>query len=127
MTRALPLFVLALLVSSAAFAQTTTYQVTNPVSGVYITPFRAFSIPLTNGARVMCLVVGRNSASYGQTSPAVGLIFLTLGGTAMACAPLMGSPTSNVGTFQGVDANGKPFSGGYSFVITTQYRCSGGR
>src|SRR5215475_4243965 len=128
MTRVLPLFVLALLVSSAASAQTTTrYTVTNPVSGVSSTPFRVFSIPLTNGAEVNWLEVGPNTACSGQTSPAVGFIFLSLGGVAMACAPLMGSPTSTVGSFQGVDPNGKPFSGNYSFVITTKYRCTGGR
>ena len=128
MTRVLPLCVLALLVSSAAFAQTTTtYTVTSPVSGVYSTPFRAFSIPLTNDAQVSWLEVGANTACSGQTSPAVGFIFLTFGGVAMPCAPLTGSPTPTVGSFQGVDANGTPFSGTYSFTITTQYRCSGGR
>jgi hypothetical protein len=128
MTRMLSLFVLALLVSSAAFAQTTTtYTVTNPVSGVYSTPFRAFSIPLTNGAAVTWLEVGPNTACYGQTSPAVGFIFFSFGGVAMPCAPLTGSPTPTVGSFQGVGANGQPFSGTYSFTITTTYRCSGGR
>jgi hypothetical protein len=131
MNRMLPLFVLALLVSSAAFAQTTTtYTVTSPVSGVDSTPFRAFSLPLTNGANgaeVNWLEVGANTACYGQTSPAVGFIFLGVGGVAMPCAPLTGSPTATVGSFQGVDANGQPFSGSYSFTITTKYRCSGGR
>lgn len=128
MTRVLSLCVLALLVCPAAFAQTTTtYTVTSPVSGVYSTPFRAFSIPLTNDAQVSWLEVGANTACSGQTSPAVGFIFLTFGGVAMPCAPLTGSPTPTVGSFQGVDANGTPFSGTYSFTITTQYRCSGGR
>ncbi len=128
MTRMLPLFVLALLVSPVAFAQTTTtYTVTSPVSGVDSTPFRAFSIPLTTGAQVSWLEVGANTACNGQTSPAVGFIDLSFGGVAMPCASLIGSPTPNVGSFQGVDANGKAFSGNYSFVITTQYRCSGGR
>ena len=95
--------------------------------GVYSTPFRAFSIPLTNSAQVNWLEVGANTACSGQTSPAVGFIFLTVGGVAMPCAPLTGSPTPTVGSFQGVDANGTPFSGTYSFTITTQYRCSGGR
>ena len=128
MTRVFPLFVFALFVCSAAFAQTTgSYTVTNPVSGVYSTPFRAFSVPLTNGVAVNWLEVGANTACYGQTSPAVGFIFLSFGGVAMPCAPLTGSPTPTVGSFQGVDANGTPFSGSYSFAITTQYRCSGGR
>jgi hypothetical protein len=128
MKRVLPLFVLALLVSLAAFAQTTTtHTVTNSVSGVYSTPFRAFSVPLTNGAEVNWLEVGPNTACYGQTSPAVGFIFLSFAGVAIPCAPLTGSPTPTVGSFQGVDANGKAFSGNYSFTITTQYRCSGGR
>ena len=129
MTRILPLFVLALLLSLAASAQTTTtYSVTSSVSGVYSSPFRAFSIPLTNAAEVNWLEVGPNTACYGQTSPAVGFILLTLlGGVALPCAPLTGSPTANVGTFQGVDGNGHAFSGRYSFTITTQYRCSSGR
>jgi len=128
MTRVLSLCVLALLVSSAAFAQTTTtYTVTNPVSGVNSSPFRAFSIPLTNGAQVNWLEVGANTSCYWQTSPAVGFIFLSVDGVAMPCAPLTGSPTSTVGSFHGVDASGKAFSGSYSFTITTQYRCSGGR
>lgn len=127
--KAVLLFVITLLLAIAASAQTTTtYTVTNPVSGVYGTPFRAFSIPLSDGAEVNWLEAGANTSCGGQTTPAVGFIFVTLPGQAESpCAPLIGSPSANVGSFQGVDANGTPFSGSYSFTITTAYKCSGGR
>jgi len=123
------LFVITLLLGTAAYAQTTTtYTVTNRVSGVYSTPFRAFSIPLSDGAEVNWLEVGANTSCAGQTTSRVGFIFITLPGQAKSpCASLTDSPSANVGSFQGVDANGTPFTGSYSFTITTAYKCSGGR
>ncbi len=126
MSKALPLLVL--LTSTALFAETTTtYTVVAQTSGVFSTPFRAFNIPLSDGAEVNWLEVGPNTACYGQTAPPVGFIFLTLNGVAQPCIPLTGSPTDNVGSFQGLNGNGKPISGTYSFTITTAYKCSGGR
>ena len=126
MRKTLPLLVL--LMSLASFAQvTTTYTVTAQTSGVNTTPFRAFSIPLTQGAEVNWLEVGPNTACSGQTVPAVGFIFLTLNGVAQPCIPLINSPSPNVGNFAGVDANGNAISGQYAFTITKVYRCSGGR
>jgi hypothetical protein len=123
----LPLTIL--LMSLASFAQvTTTYTVTAQSSGVYGTPFRAFSIPLNNGAEVNWLEVGSNTACSGQTLPAVGFIFLTLPtGGALPCASLTGSPSPGQGSFEGLDNNGIWYSGTYSFSITKAYRCSGGR
>jgi hypothetical protein len=104
MRKTLPLLVL--LMSTALFAQTTTtYSVAAQDSGVYSTPFRAFSIPLSNAAEVNWLEVGANTACSGQTVPPVGFIFLTLNGVELPCIPLVGSPSDNVGNFQGVDAN----------------------
>ena len=123
----LPLTIL--LMSLASFAQvTTTYTVTAQTSGVYSSPFRAFSIPLTQGAEVNWLEVGPNTACSGQTLPAVGFIFLTLPtGGALPCASLTGSPTATQGSFQGLDNNGASYSGTYSFTMTKAYKCSGGR
>ncbi len=123
----LPLAIL--LMSLASFAQTTnTYTVAASVSGVYSTPFRAFSIPLTQGAEVNWIEVGPNTACSGQTLPAVGFIFLTLPtGGALPCASLTGSPSPTQGSFTGVDNNGVPYSGTYSFTMTEAYKCSGGR
>jgi hypothetical protein len=125
MSKTLPLLVL--LTSTALFAQTATYTVAAPTSGVYSTPFRVFSIPLSNGAEVNWLEVGANTACSGQKLPPVGFIFLTLNGVAQPCLPLTGSPSDVVGSFAGVDVNNNPTSGTYSFTITKAYRCSGGR
>lgn len=126
MNKTLPLLVL--LMSTALFAQTTTtYTVAAPTSGVYSSPFRAFSIPLSNGAEVNWLEVGANTACAGQKLPPVGFIFLTVNGVAQPCIPLTGSPSDVVGSFAGVDVNNNPTSGTYSFTITKAYRCSGGR
>jgi len=109
---------LMLLLAALATAQTT-YTVTSPVSGVSTTPFRAFNIPLSgSGNQVNWLEVGPNTSCAGQTLPAVGFIFLTIDGVALPCAPLTDSPSRVHGTFVG---------GSYDFVITTVYRCSGGR
>ena len=126
MSKTLPLLVL--LLSTALLAQTTTtYKVAAQTSGVFSTPFRAFNIPLSNGAEVNWLEVGPNTACSGQTVSAVGFIFLTLNGVAQPCIPLTGSPSDVVGSFAGMDAYGRSISGGYTFTITKAYRCSGGR
>jgi len=66
MSKTLPLLVL--LTSTALFAQTTTnYTVAAPTSGVYSSPFRAFSIPLSNGAEVNWLEVGRIRRAQGRS------------------------------------------------------------
>jgi hypothetical protein len=122
--RILPLFILALLAVPAVAQTTTTYTVTSPVSGVYSTPFRAFSIPLSDGAAVSWLEVGANTSCAGQSQPAVGFIFLTIGGVNQPCIPLTGAPGPGVGTFSSDDGK---VSGSYSFDITTAYHCSGGR
>lgn len=132
MCKTLPLLVL--LLSLGAFAQTTTtYTVSAPTSGVNTTPFRAFSIPLDPSAEINWLEVGVNTSCDGQTASRLGFIFLTMDGAAFPCASLVddpvtgGSPSSTGGNFAGVDNNGVHFTGTYSFVITTTYRCSGGR
>ena len=113
---------LALVLSLPAFAQTT-YTVTLPTSGVYSYPFRAFNIPLSSGAQVNWLEVGTNTGCYGQSTPGVGFIYLTLPSGALPCIPLTGSPSPIAGTFD----DGVGHSGSYSFVIETHYHCTGGR
>ena len=119
-----------LLLGAESPAATWTYShiVTSPVSGVYGVPFSAFSIPLSNGAQVNWLEVGSNTSCPSQSSARVGFIFLTLSGqTESPCAPLVGAPSATSGDFQGVDARGRSFTGTYTFVITTAYKCGGGR
>ena len=133
MTKVVRLAVISLIaLVGSAFAQT--YTVTADNSGVYSTPFRAFSIALSDGALVNWLEVGVNTACANQPTQAVGFIYLTLPGQAESpCAslvvdPVDGAPSNNYGHFVGVDANGAHFTGVYKFSsITTTYKCSGGR
>jgi cysteine-rich repeat protein len=144
MKRALAVFVLLLMPRLAAAQTTTTYNVTSATDqGRAAGPspsvaWRAFSIPLDQGAEIAWLQVGGNSSCAGGTND-LGFIFIDLtapDGTVVQepCAELtaysLGStvvdgqcsgPGSLHAEFGGTDARGVPFTGTTDLNLSYYY------
>lgn len=121
--RYLPLSLL--LLSAAATAQTaTTYHVSSAVGGRWGYPFRAFSIPFSEGGSISWLQIGTGSSCAGQTIPANGFLFTTVANQGI-CIPLnAGSSVGDV-TFDSVDNWGNPVHGEFDFTVNV-YKCGYG-
>lgn len=117
-------FVLLLLSPFAPAQTTTTYHVSSTVGGRWGYPFRAFSIPFSEGGSISWLQIGSGSSCAGQTIPADGFLFTTVANQGM-CIPLKAG--SNVGdvTFDSVDDWGNSVHGEFDFTVTV-YKCGYG-
>ncbi|SRR5579871_513640 len=118
-----------LLLSLSAVAQTTTtYNVVTPYGGgVVTTPYRVFSINLSddNGiaAQIPWLEVGANTSCDNPTSPRLGFLFINSPApsiTESQCATVLTAADNSV-TFTVSDDNGNPVSG--SFTWTQHAAC----
>jgi len=119
------LMLLILAMSLPLFAQTTTtYQITNSTSqGKVSSPWRAFNIPLTEGAQVNWLEVGASTACTGQSAPFLGFVFLSMVDNGQTCLPLTVSTFS--GSSPGVVYSGRLYCAGSSYPVQLDISFSG--